>query len=276
MIYNRPESIITTTDDYVREFGSEEEARRRLFNIGSGTWSHECWSNLDLPAQSPEFAAIQAPCIPHDLVSQSSLPIPSDSVQVFYCSHVVEHLPYWAVVNLMREAVRCLRPGGVLRIVTGPCADLDWHALLRNDSRWWFWELGGNVSRTACGSAGAGAGSIYDRWLHHIATPRSPLSLTPCERKYGGEEIRELVDAHRSRPQALWNLLTESLPFDSHSPGDHISWWNFDRLSQTLLEAGFGSVRRSGYGQSSVLLMRDLRHFDQTYPQISVYIEAVR
>ena len=47
-------------------------------------------------------------------------------------------------------------------------------------------------------------------------------------------------------------------------------------FKQYLSEAGFSVIYRSGYGQSRLWWMRDLRYFDQTYPQISVYVEAIK
>jgi hypothetical protein len=274
VIYKRPKSIVVPVDQYISEYGSEDAAKMRFFNIGSGTWTHPCWSNLDLPAQTPEFAAIQAPCIHHDLVNQSELPIATNSAHAFYCSHVVEHLPEHAVVNLMKEAFRCLEKGGVFRIVTGPCADLDWQALLRSDKHWWFWNDDINFKESV--EKDKGPMTVYDRWLYHMATPRSFHSRTPCDKKYSSAEIAALVSAHESNPQGLWNLLTNSLEFNKSSPGDHLSWWNHDKLSANLFKVGFTNVRRSGYGQSHLLWMRDLRYFDQTYPQVSVYVEATK
>ncbi|MBT5268565.1 MAG: methyltransferase domain-containing protein [Candidatus Marinimicrobia bacterium] len=208
------------------------------------------------------------------MVNQTELPISSKSVDAFYCSHVVEHLPEFAVQNLMREAFRCLEKGGVFRISTGPCADLDWQALLRTDKNWWFFNDAIDFKESI--EKGKDPMTIYDRWLYHIATARSLYSDTPCNKKYSSAEIAALVIAHESNPQVLWNLLTNSLKFNKGSPGNHMSWWNYDKLSAHLIKAGFTTVRRSGYGQSDLLWMRDLEYFDQTYPQISVYVEATK
>lgn len=274
MIYKRPLSIVIPVDQYLIEYGNEDAAKNRFFNIGSGTWSHPCWSNLDLPAQTPEFAAIQAPCIHHDLVNQSDLPIISNSVHAFYCSHVIEHLPDYAVINLFKEALRCLEKGGVFRIVTGPCADLDWQALLRSDKHWWFWN--DEVEFKESIEKDREPMSVYDRWLYHLATPRSLYSDAPCAKKYSSIEIAALVNTYKSMPQNLWNLLTNALEFNKSFPGNHLSWWNYDKLRAAFLEAGFTDIRRSGYGQSQLFWMRDLHYFDQTYPQISVYVEVTK
>ena len=273
-IYQRPHSVEVSQTEYLDSYSSLDEAKRRLFNIGSGSWSHPSWTNVDLPPQTAAYAAIQAPCVHHDLVAESALPFPSGLADCIYCSHVVEHIPEEAVRNFMREAFRCLDTGGCLRIVTGPCADLDWQALLRGDRNWWFWmneaEFVATVERDL------GAMSVYDRWLHHLATPRSPYSTTPCDEKFNASRLSALVSRHLQDPKPLLDMLTQALPFNYDSPGDHISWWNYKKLERFLRNSGFRTIFRSGYGQSTSRFMRDLRYFDQSYPQISVYVEAIK
>ena len=272
-IYQRPHSIEVSEADYLETYSSVDEAKRRLFNIGSGAWSHPCWTNVDLPPQTLAFAAIQTPCVYHDLVAEPALPFRSGSANGFYCSHVVEHIPESAVQNFMREAFRCLDKGGCLRIVTGPCADLDWYALLRGDRGWWFWMNDPDFVSTV--ERDLPPMSIYDRWLYHLATPRSPYSATPCDEKFDSSRLEALVARHRGKREPLLDMMTH-LPFDYASPGNHISWWNYGKLERFLRSAGFTTVYRSGYGQSSCRFMRDLRYFDQSYPQISVYVEAIK
>jgi SAM-dependent methyltransferase len=80
-------------------------------NVGSGdsqarsTAKGEVWLNLDL--------------IPHsgvDVVSdlEEGLPFQNESVDILYCSHVVEHLH--ELPEFMQEALRVLKPRGVLHI----------------------------------------------------------------------------------------------------------------------------------------------------------------
>jgi predicted SAM-dependent methyltransferase len=270
MIYVRPTSIELSSGDYFSLYDVKENAKQKLFNIGAGAWKHDFWTNIDLPPQTEAFAAIQEPCIFHDLITQRSLPILSDSADAFYCSHVVEHLTESAVLNLMMEAYRCLETGGIFRIVTGPCCDLDWSALLRKDKKWWYWfaELSKSVKKDMH------LMTIYDKWLYSVATPRSLWSETNCEKKYYSDEIIELVDEYREKPYILLDRLTNGLNFDYSAPGNHISWWNSVKLIEFLGQAGFKDIKKSAFGQSESVLMRDLRYFDQTYPQISVYVEA--
>lgn len=272
MVYHRPSSLTTSEADYVERYGSVEEARRHLYNVGAGAWSHPCWSNIDLPAQSEAFANIQAPFIAHDLVSEERLPLEDASVDAFYCSHVIEHLPEAAGQRFLAETRRCLMQSGVLRLTTGPCADLDWQALLRRDESWWYWFQEPSFLDSL--DRDLGEMKVEDYWLFSVATPRSVFSETSCDRKYAAPEIAELVKKHCDDPRPLLTAMTEGLTFDKSFAGNHISWWNYEKLEESLRRAGFTTVTRSGYGQSVLPIMRDLAHFDQTYPQITVYVEA--
>lgn len=273
MIYNRQHSVSVTRNDYIEQFGSIEQAKLCCFNIGAGTWQHEAWTNIDLPPQSEDFAKIQAPCIYHDLVASDNLPISPGSAELIFTSHVIEHLPDAHVKNLFHSAAESLKKGGLFRVVTGPDADTDWDALSRQDSRWWYFFDDLEISDAI---AKHGPLKSLDKWLYHLATPRSPYSKTPCEQKYYSHQLEELIEKYKPEPMLIWDELTSGLEFNLDFPGDHLSWWNADKLSSCLSDCGFSRVKVSAYGQSSSVFMRDLEYFDTTYPQISLYVEAIK
>tara|TARA_B100001250_G_C19756598_1_gene770402 strand:- start:508 stop:1332 length:825 start_codon:yes stop_codon:yes gene_type:complete len=271
-MYNRPSSIEISTEEYLKVFGTKKESKNSFYNLGAGQWEHPCWTNIDLPPQKPEFAAIQSPCIHHDFVKETKLPIDSNKVEAFYSSHVVEHIPDIANNNLFKEVYRCLKKGGVFRISTGPCADMDWEAVMRKDRFWWYFYNDSDFQKTLLKQPKPM--TIYDKWLFHVATAKSIFSSTESEKKYNSDEIEALIFDSKGDKENLLNDLTKDLIFDISYPGNHVSWWNYSKLERQLSLAGFKDIYLSGYGQSKALWMRDLRYFDQTYPQISVYVEA--
>jgi len=64
--------------------------------------------------------------------------------------------------------------------------------------------------------------------------------------------------------------------FNPERPGNHITWWSYEKINQYLRDAGFTNVYRSGYGQSISPILRNVNIFDNTHPQMSVYVEAVK
>ena len=80
----------------------------KLLNVGCGNNFHLDWVNIDLVSNSPHV-------IQHDILQ--GLPFENKSFDAVYCSHVLEHLDPQCVESFLIEAVRILKPKGVLRIV---------------------------------------------------------------------------------------------------------------------------------------------------------------
>lgn len=240
-------------ETYVRLFGAGAVRERRFYNVGAGAFRHPCWTNID--HASDWYAAAQAPFVEHDLMGPAPLPIATASAEIIYSSHVIEHLTDASVSRFFAEAYRALRPGGVIRITTGPDADLDLAALRRGDVDWFYWDRSDRP--------------IELKWLHHVSTALAPHDPTPI-RKLGVEDVRAGLDD----PEFL-DRLVAMVPYRPSRPGNHVSWWNGGKLLRFMREAGFNAYR-SGYGQSACPVLRNTRFFDHVHPQISVYAEAVR
>ena len=86
-----------------------------LVNLGCGAVAHPDWVNLDL---QPLLDYV----IPADFLGP--LPFADNSVDAVYHAHVLEHLSREDGRNFLKESVRVLRPGGVLRVVIPDLEDL--------------------------------------------------------------------------------------------------------------------------------------------------------
>lgn len=82
----------------------------RYVNLGCGSVFVESpeWRNLDFSVSSP---AVQRANL------LATLPLDSDTAQLVYSSHFLEHIPRPKVDGFLRECLRVLQPGGVLRLV---------------------------------------------------------------------------------------------------------------------------------------------------------------
>lgn len=49
--------------------------------------------------------------------AKKKIPLPNDSVECIYTSHMIEHLSQEESVSFLKEALRVLEPGGILRVV---------------------------------------------------------------------------------------------------------------------------------------------------------------
>ena len=80
----------------------------KLINLACGQTFHSNWINLDQSASSEEVKF-------HDL--RTPLPFPDNYADAIYCSHFLEHLDVKKADKFLCECLRCLKPGGVLRVV---------------------------------------------------------------------------------------------------------------------------------------------------------------
>ena len=259
---------------YTQHYSSDTLDSKPFYNIGAGSFFHPHWTNVDYVSEW--YGSMQRNVRHHDLMSLAPLPIESSTAYVIYTSHTIEHVTRAAVKVLFREAYRALRPGGVMRVTTGPDAETDFRALQRRDADWFYWDT--NYSQTGTFEhvfrSPAASVPLEERWLHHVASQLAPNSLSPSTEKLDTNAVRRLIELH-GFPGVL-DELTSRCHFDPQRPGNHISWWTHDQVLDLLKSAGFETVYRSGFGQSCSPLMRQSELFDSTHPQMSIYVEAIK
>jgi predicted SAM-dependent methyltransferase len=81
----------------------------RYVNLGCGSRFHPEWINIDLSPADPSIIA-------YDIYR--GIPLPDNSCEVVYHSHVLEHLRRPDVLPFLRECLRVLQPQGVMRLAT--------------------------------------------------------------------------------------------------------------------------------------------------------------
>lgn len=258
-----------------KELFSESILKEKPFyNVGSGSFYHPYWTNLDY--LSDWYKTVQENFIQHNLMSKEPLPIESNSAEIIYSSHTIEHIKEDAVFYFFNEAFRCLKPNGVFRVTTGPDAVTDYRAMLRGDKHWYYWDENyvkpGSFEKIYYKPANSVP--IEERWLHHVASALCPNDKTTSHKKYDSEEIRRIIN-ELGFEKSL-DFFTEQCKFDPSHPGNHVSWWTHKKIIGMLEKSGFATVYRSGYGQSVSPILRNINLFDCTHPQISIYVEAIK
>lgn len=125
----------------------------KFLNIGCGSTTHPAWTNIDIVPSGSDVLV-------HNI--RKGLPFEDDTFDAVYHSHVLEHIPRAEAGKFMKEAVRVLKPGGVMRVVA---PDLEAIARLyieklegvlenaksADDYEWIMLELYDQVVRTASG-----------------------------------------------------------------------------------------------------------------------------
>lgn len=234
----------------------------KMVNIGAGRFYHPLWVNLDYG--NDFYATVQNKnMLSHDLSSIKPFPFDPDSVDVYYCSHVVEHLNNDSVENIFNEVYRSLKPNGVLRLV---CPDME--HLYKN------LKSGDGEIFLAIRPWGGKYKSKRESFLEHFCT------ILVHDDKYGentNDEDEmfwkniELLDMNQ-----FLNLYSRRVPKEANKlmPHGHCNWFTFDKVSEMLRAAGFRNIQRSEFGKSQCVALRSTTLFDGTSPELSLYVEA--
>jgi len=242
----------------------ESVADKIRLNIGSGGKPFDGgWINLDYPNDYFKDQQSAYGFIPYD-IRFDRIPFNDNSVDLIYCSHVIEHIENCHVQKLFQECYRVMKQGGILRIA---CPDAEF-----------LYQL---------------AKSENDYWKERYLSVKSDFEGIP-EREIRNVDflVREIAT------QKLYKYITTdfqkdySRDFDSLSMNDffdfiikdlkcesgffHINYWTFDKAYKMLFPIGYAHIIRSKHGACCSIDMRDTTKFDTTSPTLSLYVDAIK
>lgn len=262
-------TIVRNSDFCLENYTIKEPSlKKKNLNIGAGRFYHPYWTNVDFDTDWYKRFKMKIN-ISHDLFSREQLPIKDNEVNLIYCSHTIEHIDDSSALFLLKECNRLLKPGGGLR-VTMPNINLLYDAFLRNDLR--LYEDIDTHRATA--EKNPKFVSIEQYFLDQVASQIAEKdTITDCE-KLTDEDIRSVLKQMPFEEALDYFVSKCSLELHKETPGNHISWWNYEKAKKFFKEAGFNDIYLSGYGQSAFPEMRNTTIFDTTRPNYSLYIEA--
>jgi len=233
-------------------------------NIGSGNWSCDGWTNLDYPSEWYNKAQKKHEIVPYN-IREDNIPYEDNSVDVIYCSHVIEHIENEYIQKMFNECYRVLKKEGIIRIC---CPDAEFlYEVSRHKTDYWQWRrkwfqsdyyIKINEPRNV------------DFLVREIATPK----LLNYKHSINQTDYIEQFD--RLDMYSFFNYLTGDLSYRKEYPGDHINWWTFTKAKNMLFVGGFKYVIRSKWSGSVSKEMKDIYRFDTTYPLMSLYVEAIK
>lgn len=119
--------MLINSSRFEESLSAKTDSPVKLLNIGCGNHFHPAWTNVDLISQSLDV-------IPYDVTT--GLPFPDNSFDAVYHSHVIEHLQRNQGIDLIRECLRVLKPGGVARIVVPDLEKIAKLYLEKHDRAW--------------------------------------------------------------------------------------------------------------------------------------------
>ena len=271
--------IVVDTDLYLKVYGNHSVKNKRFFNIGAGAFSHPCWTNIDY--ESDWYRAERSKTsktILYDLFSLEPIPVESNSAEIIYSSHTVEHINDEAAQNMFNESFRMLKNKGIFRVTT-PNINLVYRAYKANDRYFFYWLEAYSAPKEmkkAKYNKPLNKASIEQIFLIQFATSVSTLHSDGAPERIDDQELNRIFS--EMEYDAALNYCTSKCPLEIQKkyPGDHLNWWNKDKMFRTLKKAGFNKIYLSGYGQSFSPALRNTIYFDNTHPKISLYVEAIK
>jgi ubiquinone/menaquinone biosynthesis C-methylase UbiE len=262
---------------YLKNFEKDSIKNKKFYNIGAGSFNHPFWTNIDynsdwyLHNKNNTNKSIQ-----YDLLSLKKIPVDSNSAEIVYTSHTIEHVTDKAAQFIFNEVHRILKANGIFRLTT-PNIELAYRAFRKNDVNYFH-----NIYRFSLNPIMVKGvevikekltASIEQLFLFHFASSISTLHNFG-EKKLSDNEIRKIFDNMDMAAGLDYCTNLCSIEIQKKYLGHHINWWTKEKIFRMLQQAGFKKIFLSGYGQSFSPVLRNTNYFDNTHPEMSVYVEA--
>jgi SAM-dependent methyltransferase len=218
-------------------------------NVGCGSYEIDGFISVDFYSehyyQSSKFNRV------HYDMRKDALPFKNDSVDVIYCSHVIEHIETRFVERFFSEAHRILKVDGVLRIA---CPDaLFLYQQMREFPSYFAWHPMYQQPTDA-----------IKCFVDEVATHRSDVKNFGLDNMIKYYSYDELMENLRSDGE-----------FDESTPGRHINNWDYKRIKGVGHGAGFITIFESK-NKGSVSPSLQGYDIDLTHPQMSLYVDLVK
>lgn len=216
----------------------------RLLNLGCGRACHEDWVNVDFTPQPPHVLG-------YDLTL--GVPFADNVFDVVYHSHLLEHFSRVTAVYFLRECLRTLRPGGILRVAVPDLAATARAYLLALEAaqrgepdadarhEWMTIELVDQLSRHHNG------GEMLAFWK------REPVPVQDFILERMGAEAREAIRSVRHTPNEP-PPAASPLEVGRFRLSGECHQWMYDShsLARLLRETGFEAVCPVSAAESAI------------------------
>lgn len=248
-------------------------------NLGGGQTFNPDWMNLDF---NPDVRGYEKAFIDvsHDLCSSTPLPFKDNSVDAFYTSHTMEHLPEIHLEYILRECLRTLKPGCGIRIVV-PDFEKALIAFHNNDTEWFdHWQSKSRKNYRTDPSIAAKSGR--EKLLYQLVY----YFCGHCINEPGLLEHYDRISDDYEFADFVISLMPQAAGGAMGNFGYHANWLTTKKLSSLLIDTGFRRVVATNPYESIFSELRPKYSFprtwlspvgfDDSYPHISLTMDAVK
>lgn len=198
-----------------------------------------------------------------DLRKKEKLPFASNSVDIVFSSHMIEHIDDSGDQFLFNEIHRILKPNGVFRVA---CPDYDKAMVAYENKDVGFFTKGGVITR----------GNNLERLVTNFFASFRHKNYKGNKDYSGGPIInvgqaKQIFASNDINKVVSWCV--DQIPNDAHYKA-HVNGFNFEKLKGMLEVAGFKNIKRSNFRKSSVAELRS-PCFDNR-ATVSLYVESVK
>lgn len=225
-------------------------------NIGCGSNTHADWLNADLfRSKNVKKVNIKKP-----------LPFKSNSVDIIYHSHLLEHIEKTKAKKFIKECYRILRPGGMMRVVV-PDLEKICREYIKNidsaktindpkvilDYEWNKVQLLDQLVRTKPGGEMAKIVSNNPRNKEYINNLCGNIFFTENSRGNKLKKAIKLMIGLQFK-QIVHHLKRKMVKDEANLVGDK-HYWMYDELDLKILlkESGFEEFSVKKYNESNIL-----------------------
>ncbi len=259
---------------YCELYSEDDIVNRRFYNVGAGLFTHPAWTNVDYASDWYKKNEVH---INANLLECKPFPIDSATANAVYSSHTIEHITDEASQNIFNEAFRILKKGGFIRLTT-PNIDLYYRTLMYNNRMFWKTDLDRYSIQKNMDLAKLkyplNSASLKQIFLSSFASQCSQLHVVDSSAKMTDEDFDKIFETLKYEDALDYCKARINLDLQSTYPGNHINWWNSNKLFKMLKMAGFEDIYLSGFGQSMCPVLQNTVYFDNTHPAFSIYVEA--
>ena len=243
-------------------------------NIGANAFSQEGWMNLDKPSRRyrKEQGKID---IPHDLLSGNPISIDDGTLSAAYTSHTIEHVTDEAVKRLFGEVYRTLKDDGTFR-VTCPDVGKCYSAYMSGDAEY----IGNWLANKGKRERFKTQHGLGEQFVFIFASYLSTFNGQRGVRHYSEREITEIFKT-KGKEEALTFFTDEcqrtAIHLQEETPGNHVSWWDFDKIKNLMESVGFKDVKQKEFNESDYEVFQNFDELNKdnvTQRPYTVFVEA--